>query len=79
MTPNHFRALPCASFSKYFWGAGHKESVDGFGAKVSAQRMQASRGVWGHAPLENFLNLDTHRNNLVLSGGFQVTKFDIWN
>ena len=66
-----------SAFSKCFWGAGYKESRDGFGAKgtqASAQRAPA----W-HVPLGNFSNLDTDRCNVMQSGGFKVTKFHIWN
>ena len=44
--------ITCTAFSKCFWGAGYRESGDGFGAKgtqASAQRAQAR-----HVPLGNF-------------------------
>ena len=76
--------MRCVSHLKIFFGSrsqGKRRRFGGIGTpgQASAQRTQASRGVWGHAPLGNFLNLDTHICNLVQSGVFKVTKFHIWN
>ena len=71
-----------AAFSKYFWGAGHKESGDGFGAKgtqASAQTTQASKGGLGACSPREFFKFRQSQMQFSAIWKFKVTKFHIWN